>query len=115
MRWQGRRQRAMSGNGTERGWEFGGRPGSQAGWWNGLRIWPTVSARSRVFRIQGAADQGDGGFGPLGDGRVQGRELGLGDVQAAGRDGRAQLDQDGAQMNLDREQVAGPAAGHDGD
>ena len=67
------------------------------------------------LRLQGAADQGDGGFGPLGDDRVQIAELGLGDVQAAGRDGRAQLNQDGAQMNLDREQMARPAAGHDGD
>jgi DNA-binding MarR family transcriptional regulator len=72
-------------------------------------------AATPALGLEGAADQGDGGLGPLGDGRVQIAELGLGDVQAAGRDGRGQLDQDGAQVDLDREQVAGPAAGHDGD
>jgi DNA-binding MarR family transcriptional regulator len=70
--------------------------------------------RARLSRSQSAADQGDGGFRPRGDGRVQGGELGLGDVQASGWDRRAELDQDGAQVDLDRQQVAGPAAGHDG-
>src|SRR5689334_8274419 len=38
---------------------------------------------------QGAADQGEGGVGPPGYDGVQGRELGFGDVEAAGGDGGA--------------------------
>jgi hypothetical protein len=50
---------------------------------------------------EGAADQGDGGFGPLGDRGVGGGDVGFGDEEAAGGDDRAQLDQDGAEVNLD--------------
>jgi hypothetical protein len=41
-------------------------------------------------------------------------DVGFGDVEAAGGDDCAQLDQDGTQVNLDGQQVAGPAAGHHG-
>ena len=37
------------------------------------------------------------------------RKLGLGDVQAAGRDRRAQLDQDRPQVNLDGQGMARPS------
>jgi DNA-binding MarR family transcriptional regulator len=61
------------------------------------------------------SDDGDGGIGPFGDGSPKVGEFRLGDVQAAGRHDRAKLDEDGAEVHLDREQVAGPAAGHDRD
>ena len=57
-----------------------------------------------------AADEGDRGGGPPGDGGIQVTELGLGDVEAAGRDRGAQLDQNRAQVYLDREGMTGPAA-----
>ena len=46
-----------------------------------------------------------------------GHSVWLGEEQAAGRDGGAKLDEDGAQVYFDRKAVAGPAAGHqrDGD
>ena len=60
-------------------------------------------------------DDRDGDIAPFGDSRAKVGEFRLGDVQAAGRDDRAKLDKDGAEEHLDREQVAGPPAGHDGD
>ena len=45
---------------------------------------------------------------PAGDRGVQLGELGLGDVQAAGGNRRAQLDQDRPQVHLDREGMTGP-------
>ena len=60
-----------------------------------------------------APDEGDRGNGPPGDRGVHLTELGFGDVQAAGRDRRAKLDEDRPQVNLDREVMTRPAAGHD--
>jgi len=91
------------------------------------RSWPAPPAASRrnagtrksfgilpvlTLVVESAPDQGDGGRGPFRHRRRRVGELGFGDVQAAGRDGGAELDEDRAQVHLDGEKVAGPAAGH---
>src|ERR1700689_3581793 len=81
----------------------GARPRSGCSW---RRVWPLRSAP------EGVPDQGDGGAGPGADRLVQVGELGFGDVEAARGHRGAELDEDGAQVNLDGEEVAGPAAGH---
>ena len=60
-----------------------------------------------------AADEGDRSGGPPGDRGVQLAELGFGDVQPAGGNRRSQFDEDRPQVDLNREGMTGPAAGHD--